>query len=205
MDGPALIEVDSVAKRFRQVEVLRQASLRANPGEIIGLVGENGTGKSTLLRIIAGLLPADAGAVRRAGTFGYCPQEPVVFESLTIEQNLAYFGAAYALAESEIDRRGSALIERLRCEHFRGRPVGQLSGGTVQKLNLMVSLLHEPDVLLLDEPYQGLDYEAYLAFWELALERATAGRSVIVVSHLMHDLSRLSRLYRLADGRTVDG
>lgn len=200
----ALIEVHELNKRYRQVKVLRGASLRARRGEIVGVVGENGAGKSTLLQIAAGLLRADSGTVSLLGTFGYCPQDPVLFENLSIEQNLAYFAAAHGLAREVAERRSAALMERLNCQRYRGRPVARLSGGTQQKLNLIIALLHEPDVLLLDEPYQGLDYGAYLAFWELADEMAAAGRSVLLVSHLVHDRSRVSRLYRLADGKTID-
>jgi len=173
------------------------------PGEVVGLVGENGTGKTTALRIIVGLLRPDAGSVRFSGSFGYCPQEPLLFDGLTFEQNVAYFSAAYGLSHAEGERRGTALMERLNCRQFGGRRVGQLSGGTQQKLNLIISLLHDPDLLLLDEPYQGLDYESYLAFWDLATELAQTGRATLVVSHMVHDHARLSRLYRMTDGKAI--
>jgi len=203
MQEAVALELDGVEKRFGQVDVLRGASMTVRPGEVVGLVGENGAGKTTILRIIVGLLRPDAGSVRFSGSFGYCPQEPLLYDGLTFEQNVAYFAAAYGLSLAEGALRGVQLMERLNCRQFGGRPVGQLSGGTRQKLNLIISLLHDPHLLLLDEPYQGLDYESYLAFWELAAELANAGRSTLVVSHMVHDHAQLSRVYRMADGKAI--
>ena len=200
-----VLQVDNVHKRFRRLEVLRGASLSVEPGEVIGIVGENGSGKSTLLRIIVGLLRRDRGSVTVEGRYGYCPQEPLVYDGLTIEQNIAYFSAAYGLDAAGGMARGERLMERLNCDQQGGRAAAVLSGGTRQKLNLIVSLLREPDLLLLDEPYQGFDYESYLAFWALSKEMADQGRSVVVVSHLVHDVKNLSRLYRLEEGKAVDG
>jgi len=197
------LELQDVDKRFGRVHVLQGASMAVRAGEVVGLVGENGAGKTTILRIIVGLLRPDAGSVRFSGSFGYCPQEPLLFDGLTFEQNVAYFSAAYGLSQTTGARRGAELMERLHCRQFGGRRVGELSGGTQQKLNLIISLLHEPNLLLLDEPYQGLDYESYLAFWDLAAELAEQGRATLVVSHMVHDHARLSQLYRMADGRTV--
>ena len=200
-----LLKVEDVHKRFKRLEVLRGTSLRVEPGEVVGLVGENGSGKSTLLRIIVGLLRRDGGSVKIKGEYGYCPQEPLVFDGLTMEENIAYFSAAYGLPKERGLAQGEALMERLKCLQHTGRAAALLSGGTLQKLNLIISLLHEPDLLLLDEPYQGFDYDSYQAFWDLARDMAGQGRSVVVVSHLVHDVGHLSRLYRLEEGRAVDG
>jgi ABC-2 type transport system ATP-binding protein len=100
--------------------------------------------------------------------------------------------------------RGRELTARLRFRERGAQPAGALSGGTRQKLNLVVSLIHDPDLLVLDEPYQGFDYESYLAFWELARELRSTGRSVVIVTHFVHDREQLSRIYRLEDGRVVD-
>lgn len=200
-----VLKVNDVHKRFHRLQVLRGVSLSVEAGEVVGIVGENGSGKSTLLRIIVGLLRQDRGSITCQGTYGYCPQEPLVFDGLTMEENISYFSAAYGLPEELGLARGEWLMERLRCRQHGGRPAALLSGGTRQKLNLILSLLNEPDLLVLDEPYQGFDYESYLAFWDLANEMAAQGRSVVVVSHLVHDGTRLSRLFRLEEGRSLDG
>ena len=135
--------------------------------------------------------------------YGYCPQEPLLFDGLTIEENIIYFGAGYGLSRQEALKRGHALMERLNCRQYGKQNASTLSGGTRQKLNLILALLHDPDLLLLDEPYQGFDYESYLDFWALAREMAQVGRSSVVVSHLVYDHSQLTRLYRLEGGKVV--
>lgn len=198
-----LLQAEGIHKRYKHLQVLQGANLEVERGEVVGVVGENGSGKSTLLRIIVGLLPLDQGSVRMNSQYGYCPQEPLVFDGLTIEENVTYFGAGYGLSRQQALKRGYDLMERLNCRQFGGRLTVDLSGGTRQKLNLILALLHDPDLLLLDEPYQGFDYESYLDFWELAGEMAKLGRSTVVVSHLVYDHSHLSQLYRLEGGKVV--
>lgn len=199
----ALLQVEDIHKRFKRLHVLRGASLSVEPGEVVGLVGENGSGKSTLLRIIVGLLRHDHGSVTRNGSHGYCPQEPVLFDALTMRENLAYFASGYGLSAGELAERSQDLFQRLRCTDHSFRPVANLSGGTRQKLNLIIALLHQPSLLILDEPYQGFDYESYLAFWELAEEFKREGGSALVVSHMLIDREGLDRVYAMRDGQAV--
>jgi len=201
----SLLVVTEVTKSFRRglwpfgssVPVLRGASLEIGPGELVGLVGENGSGKSTLMKIIVGMLAPDAGTVELHGTLGYCPQLPQLWEKLTVNEHLELFTNAYRLGRE----RGRASIDRLLDElDYR---VESLSGGTRQKLNLALSMLHEPDLLLLDEPYAGFDWETYLSFWAMSEERRAAGMAILVVSHLIGERERLTRTYTLQDGRCV--
>lgn len=189
-----------IEKRYRKNRVLTGASLTIDQGEVIGLVGENGSGKSTFLKIAVGLLPPDVGRIDTAGTTGYCPQDPVIFDALTMDGNVEYFAAGYGMPRDEAHTEGRALMRRLNCEQFAEKRVGELSGGTAQKLNLIVSLLHRPQLLILDEPYQGFDYESYMAFWDLAQEFRGEGRSAVIVSHMLIDQERLDRVYNLSNG-----
>jgi ABC-2 type transport system ATP-binding protein len=173
----ALLALSDIQKRFRKLEVLRGASLSVEPGEIVGLTGENGSGKSTLLNIAVGLLAPDGGEIRLEGSRGFCPQEPVLYQSLSMEENIAYFAAGYGLEANYAKTRSAELIERLGTRHHTGKRVSSLSGGTKQKVNLIISLLHDPDVVILDEPYQGFDYESYIAFWDLAAELKRPARA----------------------------
>lgn len=198
--GPVMVEAREVARHFGRRQVLRGVTLSARAGEMIGIVGENGSGKSTLLRVIAGLLPPTRGHVVVRGRLGYCPQEPQVHASLTVAENLQWFRAAYRLPDL---RPAAELLEQLGLGRVLHLPVRQLSGGTLQKLNLLVALLHAPDVLLLDEPYQGFDWEAYLRFWDLAERFTAAGCLVVVVSHLVYERHRFHRLLRLTEGVLV--
>jgi ABC-type multidrug transport system ATPase subunit len=200
-----LLEVRDIHKRFRRNRVLKGVDLKIDPGEIVGITGENGSGKTTLLKIIVGLLKSDKGEVKISNGFGYCSQTPLIFEDLTMEDNISYFSAAYGLDPEDGSARGAELMERLNCAKYSDRLAAHLSGGTVQKLNLIISLLDRPGLLILDEPYQGFDYESYLSFWELAKELRDVGRSVLVVSPMVHEHDLLSTIYHLRDGRLIGG
>ncbi|MFF4528982.1 ABC transporter ATP-binding protein [Streptomyces sp. NPDC001407] len=194
---PPALSVRDVHKSYGSHEVLRGVSLTLAPGTLAGLVGENGAGKTTLLRILCGQLPADSGTVEHLGALGYCPQETVLNDFLTVEQHVRYFRSAYDL--DNVDR-AEELLEELHFAEYRHTRVDALSGGTRQKLNLTLALMHDPRVLLLDEPYQGFDWETYLRFWDLAARLRDRGRCVLVVSHLAWDTERLDELHELRDG-----
>ncbi len=142
-----LLHAQDIHKSYGRVPVLHGASLTIQPGEIVGLVGENGSGKSTFMNILVGLLRQDGGDVQVNCQYAYCPQDALVFDGLTMKENIVYFSAAYGLSAQEGLARGEALLERLNCRRFESQPAGQLSGGTRQKLNLIISLLCEPDLL----------------------------------------------------------
>ena len=196
-DSALALSVSEVARAFGRRRVLRAVTFSVRPGEMVGIVGENGAGKSTLLRILAGLLPPDRGRVRVRGRVGYCPQDPEVHLGLTVDHNLEWFRAAYRLRDG---RRAEQLMDLLGLLQHRGTLVGDLSGGTRQKLNLVLALMHEPEVLLLDEPYQGFDWETYQRFWGIAEDSRRAGRAIVVISHLFYERHRFDTLLRLRDG-----
>jgi ABC-2 type transport system ATP-binding protein len=187
-----------ICKSFGRRRVLAGLDLEAAAGEMVAVVGENGTGKTTLLRILAGDLRPDAGSVAIRGRPGYCPQTAVVDEALTVDQNVRYFQAAYGIGRTG---RAEALIERLGYAGCRDQRAGALSGGTRQKLSLTLALMHDPPVLLLDEPYQGFDWQTYLAFWEMAGELRDRGTATVVISHLVFEQERFDRICHLRDGR----
>ncbi|MGK9461208.1 ABC transporter ATP-binding protein [Streptomyces sp. G6] len=199
--GPApspVLHARDLHKAYGSHRVLRGADLTVAPGQLVAVVGENGAGKSTLLKALAGTLPLDRGEVRLTGTLGYCPQDPVLNGSLTVEQHLRYFAAAHRLPGLD---RARDLVRALGYERYERTPAGELSGGTRQKLNLTLALLHDPGVLLLDEPYQGFDWETYLRFWDLVEDLRTRGRAVVVITHLVFEQDRFDLLADLAEGR----
>jgi ABC-type multidrug transport system ATPase subunit len=187
-----------ICKSFGRRRVLAGLDLEAAAGEMVAVAGENGTGKTTLLRILAGDLRPDAGSVAIRGRPGYCPQTAVLDEALTVDQNVRYFQAAYGIGRTG---RAEALIERLGYAGCRDQRAGTLSGGTRQKLSLTLALMHDPPVLLLDEPYQGFDWQTYLAFWEMAGELRDRGTATVVISHLVFERERFDRICHLRDGR----
>jgi len=189
--------------RRREVVVLRGAELAVGAGEVVGLVGENGSGKSTLMKILVGALAADGGRVQVLGRIGYCPQEPLLYERLTCDEHLELFGVAYGMEPAAVSAASEELYATLGFGRWRGVQVQELSGGTRAKLNLALALLADPEVLLLDEPYAGFDWDTYLRFWDLTAQRRAAGRSVVVISHFVTDEERFDRIVELRDGRTV--
>ncbi|EWC64566.1 Methionine ABC transporter ATP-binding protein [Actinokineospora spheciospongiae] len=198
MEHRNVLRVVDLHKSFRGHEVLRGVEFDLAPGELFGIIGENGAGKSPLLRVLAGELPADRGDALYAGRLGYCPQKIVLNDELTPDQHLALFRRAYGLRSLE---HANQLVERLGYERHRSVKAGLLSGGTRQKLNLTIALMHDPDVVLMDEPYQGFDWDNYLNFWSIAEELRDRGRSVLIISHLAHDTARFDRLHKLREGR----
>ncbi|MGI5466657.1 ABC transporter ATP-binding protein [Streptomyces sp. CA-132043] len=191
------MKVSGVHHAYRRKPVLRGVDLSLERGVLAGVVGENGAGKSTLLRILSGELRPDRGVVTHRGQIGSCPQQAVLNPALTGRQHLNLFRSAYRLPGLG---RAEELVDVLGFGDCLDGLVGELSGGTRQKLNLTLALMHDPDVLLLDEPYQGFDWETYLRFWDLTGQLRDEGRSVLVVSHLAPDVERLDELWHLADG-----
>jgi ABC-type multidrug transport system ATPase subunit len=204
-----VLAVDGVTKAFhsgppwhrRRVDVLRGASLEVQPGELVGLVGENGSGKSTLMQITVGLLSRDSGTLCAPARLGYCPQQPLLWDKLTVDEHFELFARAYALDDQAAGAARDALLDELGFAKYLGYRVEELSGGTRQKLNLALALLHDPQLLLLDEPYAGFDWETYLRFWEMAERRRAHGMGILIVSHLLAERERLTRIYELRDGR----
>jgi len=187
----------------RAVPVLRGADLALYPGEVVGLVGENGSGKSTLMKILVGALAPDAGTITHTGRLGYCPQEPVMYERLTCAEHVELFGRAYHMTGDAAGRSAGDLYATLGFERYAQTRADQLSGGTLAKLNLSLALLADPQVLLLDEPYAGFDWDTYLKFWQLVAARRGAGRTVLIVSHFVTDEERFDRIVELRDGLAV--
>jgi len=171
------------------------------------VIGENGAGKSTMMRLCAGLMRPDAGVVSVSGRVGYCPQEPGLFDLLTADEHLAMFAPALDLSREQAIKDGHRLLaefafplaQRAQCRH--------LSGGSRQKLNLALALLGGAHVLLLDEPYQGFDHGAYVSFWEHVTRWKCEGMGVVVVTHLLADQALVDRVVEMtiAPGPTCEG
>lgn len=206
-----VLEAAGVTKGFRRgwwsrrvVSVLRGVDLTLHPGEIVGLVGENGSGKSTLMKILVGALARDGGTLGRNGSLGYCPQDPVLYERLTCDEHFELFGRAYELAPDALEAARKELYDTFGFERWAGTRVEELSGGTRSKLNLGLALVHDPDLLLLDEPYAGFDWETYQRFWQATTARRDAGRTLLIISHFIADEERFDRIVELRDGQAVE-
>lgn len=200
MNSRLVISVEDVRKSYGKKVVLQGGKMKANTGELICIVGENGSGKSTLLKIIAGFLKPDYGLVSRIGKMGYCPQQYLLYNYLTVEEHFQLFGAAYGMSKSSISKNSNELMEIFTFKEYQHFKIHQLSGGTQQKLNLSLSLLHDPILLLLDEPYAGFDWETYKNFMKYANLAVRQEKCIIMVSHLVYDKHHFDAVFKLNRG-----
>lgn len=206
-DSATVIRAENIEKTYdswlpmtRSVEVLDGATLEIRAGQIVGIMGENGSGKSTLMQVLAGVLEKDDGTILRNGSIGWCPQDPRLYDRLTVDETFDLFGRAYDMTDTEIEKAQSWLLDEFDFERFRDRQVRHLSGGNRQKLNLSVALMHEPDLLLLDEPYTGFDWETFQAFWDLTEDLSDRDIGVAIISHIINERDRFDIIYELHEG-----
>ena len=195
--APPRLVAEGISMSYRRRRVLDGVDLVVTAGEVTALVGPNGAGKSTLLRICAGLETPDAGRVTLHGELGYCPQQPALVDLLQADEHFELVGAGRGLSREEARRSGAELARRLDWEPDR-RTAGELSGGTRQKLNVVLAAPGDPAVLLLDEPYQGFDGESFLDFWEQVWLWRDEGRAIVVVTHRPEQLKRVDTVVDLS-------
>jgi len=208
-----VIDVHDLRKSFGARKVVEGLSLQVATGEICGFLGANGSGKTTTIRMLCGLLTPDAGggtclgldirrdapAIRRR--IGYMTQRFSFYDDLTVSETLNFVARVYELA----DRRGAVrdIIERMGLADRRDQLAGELSGGWKQRLALAACVLHQPQLLLLDEPTAGVDAKARREFWDLIHDLAGDGLTVLVSTHYMDEAERCKRIVYLSLGRIV--
>ncbi|MGY0070428.1 ATP-binding cassette domain-containing protein [Streptomyces sp. QTS137] len=200
-DRKILLQARGIVKRYKRRRVLTGVDLVVHAGEVAAIVGSNGAGKSTLLKICAGLLSPDKGQVTVSGNLGYCPQNAGVMGFLTPQEHFTLFGTGRGLSRKESHHRGRELAGELDWAPARGVLAKDLSGGTRQKLNVVLSALGGPDLLLLDEPYQGFDHGSYVDFWRSVWAWREAGKAVVVVTHMLNQLDRVDQVLDLTPGK----
>ena len=188
-----------VKKSFRSKRVLDGASLNVSAGESVALVGENGAGKSTFMNIGAGVLRPDGGTIEIDAPLGWCPQEPGLVDLLNAEEHLRLFASGTSDPRAARSRT-TDVLERLGFDLGDKTISRDLSGGQRQKLNLALTMVNDPRILLLDEPYQGFDRGTYVNLWDQIDFWTEEGRSVILITHLLAERSRVSRLVEVGDG-----
>lgn len=198
-----ILETENITKSFGSRDVLNGITFSINRGTIIGIVGENGSGKTTLLKILTGILKPNSGSLKLNGTIGYYPQKSLVFPKLTVMENFRYFLSAYKLAGNRNGKKMinvEYLLDYFQFGQFKNDQTDRLSGGTLQKLNLSIALMHNPDLLILDEPYSGFDWETYNRFWDFTLQYRKDGFSILLVTHLLTDTSQFDIVYQMQKG-----
>jgi len=212
-DPDVTVLARALVRRFGAVTALDGFSFEARRGELLGLVGPDGAGKTTAIRLVAGLMAADAGEVRVLGEdplgggvrerVGLMPQQYSLYRDLSVGENLRFFSRLYVLPRAVFKERAERLLAITRLARFVDRRADALSGGMYKKLALACALLHEPEVLLLDEPTNGVDPVSRRDLWELLHEFVQGGMTVLVSTPYMDEAERCSRVALVHRGRVL--
>lgn len=210
-----MINVSGLTKRFGENEAVSSLSFSINPGEIYGIVGPDGAGKSTLLRLMAAILEPDAGSVTIRDVdvrkhpyavkenLAYMPQRFGLYEDMTVEENIYFFGRLFGLSKKEVKKREGRLYAFSRLEPFKNRLAGNLSGGMKQKLGLACSLVHSPEIILLDEPTNGVDPVSRREFWKILYDLLAEGVTIVVTTAYLDEAERCNRVSMMYGGRFI--
>lgn len=198
-----LLDLEDVTRTYGDVEALRGVSLQLQQGEVFGLVGPDGAGKTTLIRIVAKLLAPTSGSVKRffQGTVGYISQRFSLYRDLSVRENVNFFADVYGLKNYE--KRRDHLLEQIGLGAFPHRLGEELSGGMKQKLALCCSLIHEPDLLLMDEPTTGIDPVSRREFWGIVFHLQRQGLTVLSSTPYMDEAEQFDRLGLIHEGRLL--
>jgi sodium transport system ATP-binding protein len=213
----AMLLARGLQKQFTAVTAVDGVSLEVNAGEIVGLLGPNGAGKTTTLRMLTGVLSPTAGTILIRGLdvreqpletkrrIGFLSGDTQLYQRLTPREVLRYFGRLYGMAWEHLTARIAALIAELEMASFADRPCRTLSSGQKQRANIARALLHQPEVLMLDEPTAALDVVSGQFIHEAIRRERAAGRAVLFSTHIMSEAERLcDRIYLLHEGRIAD-
>lgn len=195
-----MLYIEGLEKRYGERRVLRGLNLRIPDGEIYGLLGPNGAGKTTTINILSNLLAADAGTIlinnqpvseRTKSWLGIAPQENLVYRSLTCAENLGFFARLYGLPTATRRRRVAECLAAVGLADRASTVAEALSGGMLRRLSLAIALVHQPKLVVLDEPTTGLDIEARYDLWELIRTLQRQGMTVLLTTHLLDEAERL--------------
>jgi len=211
----AAIVVDNLIRKFGEIEAVRGISFTVDQGELFGLIGPDGAGKTTTIRLLTGLmrpakgqalvlgLPAHTDDARVREAIGYMPQQYSLYGDLSVDENLRFFGQLFGLQPAEFAARRKRLLGITRLERFGERRAEALSGGMYKKLALACALLHQPEVLVLDEPTNGVDPVSRRELWDLLYELVAEGMAVLLATPYMDEAERCHRVGLIHRGKLL--
>lgn len=215
MTNSFAIQTSSLTRRFKQVTAVDALNLSIPAGELFGLVGPDGAGKTTLLRLLAGLLHISSGDGKVLGfdlqkqsedlrwNIGYMAQNFSLYSDMSVEENLIFFADLFNVDQNDRKHRMQKLLTFAGLTDFRKRPAGKLSGGMQKKLALACTLIHQPQLLLLDEPTTGVDPISRREFWDILTELHLQGTTIVVSTPYMDEADRCSRVGLIYEGNMV--
>ena len=199
-NGHATVSIDNVTKRFGDFTAVSQLSLAVYPGRIYGLLGPNGAGKTTTIRMIVNIMVPDSGRIKVFGQeltpslqdrIGYLPEERGLYKKMKVGEQIKFFAALKNVEGSEAERRILRWLARLKLAEWKNRKAGELSKGMQQKVQFINSIVHEPDLLILDEPFSGLDPVNLELLKDVILELKASGKTIIFSTHQMEIAERI--------------
>ena len=207
------VQFENVVKRFGEFTALDGLSLTVPRGEVYGLLGPNGSGKTTAIRILVGLESATEGEARALGErvpnrqlstrIGYMPQETALYADMTVRENLELFGNLYGISGERLERRMEELLKLVDLANWRDAVVHTLSGGMRHRTSLVAAMLHDPELLILDEPTVGVDPELRASFWGYFNDLAARDVTVLITTHYMDEARNCSRIGLLRRGALI--
>ena len=207
MSEPPYLELEAVGVRFGSKWALRNATLTVSPGELLALVGPDGAGKTTLLRLMAGLARPTGGRVGRylpRDRLGFCGADFDLYGDLTVQENLSFFGSVRGMSRADLAKAAARLLELVGLAEARDRLAAQLSGGMKKKLSLAAALIHDPALLLLDEPTVGVDPGSRRELWDIVAQANAWGAAVVYTTPYLDEAERARRVVVLDDGEVRD-
>ena len=208
-----MLNIEKLSKSYSKRQVLQDLTLYIPPGEIYGLLGPNGAGKTTTINILCNLLQADSGVITINNELiseatklliGVAPQENLLYKTLSCEENLNFYAQLYGLKTQQRRQQVQTCLEAVNLANRAKSPVETLSGGMQRRLNIAVALVHQPKLVILDEPTTGLDIEARYEIWDLIRHLKNQGVTILLTTHLLDEAERLcQRIGILKGGRIV--
>jgi ABC-2 type transport system ATP-binding protein len=208
-----VLNIEKLNKSYGKRQVLQDLTLHIQPGEIYGLLGPNGAGKTTTINILCNLLQADSGVITINNQsiseatkllIGVAPQENLLYKTLSCEENLNFYAQLYGLTSRQRRQQVQTCLEAVNLANRAKSPVETLSGGMQRRLNIAVALVHQPKLVILDEPTTGLDIEARYEIWDLIRRLKNQGVTILMTTHLLDEAERLcQRIGILKGGRIV--